>query len=82
MGYEVSAGSRSGLRIKVHPTGTKTWIFRYRLNEKQARMTLLARTYEVWMKYIRIFHTTCSFQLPKSIPDGFVHWSAHNVEVN
>ena len=38
--YEISAGSRSGLRLKIHTTGTKTWIFRYRLNGKQTRVTL------------------------------------------
>ena len=44
--------------------------------------TLIARIYEVWMKYFPVFHTACSFQLPKSVPDGFVPWFALNAVAN
>ena len=43
---------------------------------------LIARIYEVWMKYVPVFHTACSFQLPKSVPDGFVHWFVPNAVAN
>ena len=37
---EISDGHTRGLRLLIHPTGTKSWIFRYRFNDVPKKMTI------------------------------------------
>jgi len=65
--YEISDGK--GLYIRVMPTGTKTWVFRYQYDGKARRMTLgaypgisLARAHER--------HSTALMDLQRGIDPG------------
>src|SRR5262245_46315354 len=40
--YEIPAGPPKGLYLVIHPTGAKTWAFRYRFNGNTRKLTYKA----------------------------------------